>query len=89
MPVYVLTSMFEEGFSDEITQEFKEMITERKNFAFVASDFYHMQEKTDKYFKFFYRIFTSKGIEFENTYVVDGRMTKKEAKATNEESDFS
>lgn len=75
MSTYILTSMFPNGFDDKTTELFQKIIIKRNKFAFVASEFEKMHEKTDNYFKFFLNMFNTKGIYFEEAYVVDGRMT--------------
>ena len=79
MGTYILTSMFPKGFNDEISELFRQRIIKRKRFAFVASEFEKVPEKTDYYFGFFLKMFEEKNIHFEDAYVVDGRMTAKEA----------
>lgn len=87
MCTYILTSMFHNGFDSKITEVFQQVITKRNNFAFVASEFELIHEKTDKYFQFFLNMFTEKGICFENAYVVDGRMSAEEAQKAVAEAD--
>lgn len=79
MGTYILTSMFPKGFNDEISELFRQRIIKRNRFAFVASEFEKTPEKTDYYFGFFLKMFEEKNIHFEDAYVVDGRMTAKEA----------
>lgn len=79
MSTYILTSMFPNGFSGKIAEVFQQKITCRGKFAFVASEFEKIHEKTDYYFDFFYKMFEDVGIQFEEAYVVDGRMSPKEA----------
>ena len=81
MSTYILTSMFNNGFSDEIAELFQKKITRRDSFAFVASEFEKNHKKTDRYFKFFLNMFEEKGIHFKKAYVVDGRMTAGQAQA--------
>lgn len=87
MSTYILTSMFPNGFNDKVSELFQQKIMKRKKFAMVASEFEKMHEKTDEYFHFFLKMFKEKGIDFEEAYVVDGRMTAKEAKKAVEEAD--
>lgn len=87
MGTYILTSNFPNGCKDEIAKVFQEKITERSRFAFVASEFEKMHEKTDHYFRFFLNMFEEKGIHFEKAYVVDGRMTKEDAQRAVETAD--
>ena len=46
MSIHILTSMFPNGFNPEVTKVFQQVITDRKQFAFVASEFEKMHEKT-------------------------------------------
>ncbi|WP_455717949.1 Type 1 glutamine amidotransferase-like domain-containing protein [Anaerosporobacter sp.] len=87
MSTYILTSMFSNGFNDEIAEQFRKIIIKRNKFAFIASEFEKIHEITDKYFEFFLNMFKEKGIHFEKAYVVDGRMTKEEAKKAVAEAD--
>lgn len=87
MGTYILTSNFPNGCKDEIAKVFQEKITERNRFAFVASEFEKMHEKTDGYCKFFLNMFEEKGIHFEESYVVDGRMTIEVAQRAVETAD--
>ena len=87
MSTYILTSMFNNGFSDEIVELFQKKITQRGRFAFVASEFKKNHRKTDNYFKFFLNMFEEKGIHFKEACVVDGRMTAKQAQETVEAAD--
>lgn len=79
MSTYILTSMFYNGFSDEMVDLLQKKITERNRFAFVASEFEKKHRKTDNYFKFFLNMFEEKGIYFKEAYVVDGRMSPEKA----------
>ena len=74
------TALFERnGFNDEAAELFQQKIIKRNRFAFVASEFEKIHEKTDHYFRFFLNMFEEKGIHFDESYVVDGRMTALEA----------
>lgn len=79
MATYILTSMFPNGFNQEVAEQLQKAIAKRGNFAFVASEFNKLHEKTDKYFTLFLNMFSEINIVFENAYVVDGRMAKEEA----------
>lgn len=79
MGLYILTSMFHNGFPDDTAELLRQRIVRRKHFAFVASEFEKLHEKTDYYFKLFLNMFEESGIHFEEAYVVDGRMTAQEA----------
>lgn len=87
MAIYILTSMFSNGFHGKIAEMFRQTITKRNKFAFVASEFEKMHEKTDKYFSFFLQAFEEIGIHFKEACVVDGRMTVNEAQKIVEEAD--
>jgi len=79
MGTYILTSMFPNGFHAQAAEIFRQKISKRNKFAFVASEFENLHEKTDKYFHFFLDMFEKAGIRFEEAYVVDGRMSADEA----------
>lgn len=87
MSIYILTSMFPNGFDEQVTEVFAKKISNRNKFAFVASEFEEMQEKTDKYFGLFLDMFAKAGIRFEKAYVVDGRMSADEAQKAVAEAD--
>lgn len=79
MSTYILTSMFPKGFNEQTTEVFRQKINKRNKFAFVASEFEKIHEKTDNYFHLFLNMFERVGIHFEEAYVVDGRMSVDEA----------
>ena len=79
MSTYILTSMFPNGFNAQTAEVFQRKIRPRKKFAFVASEFEKTHEKTDYYFHHFLNMFEEVGIHFEETYVIDGRMSVDEA----------
>ena len=87
MSTYILTSMFPNGLNYEQSELFRTLLTERRKFAFIASEFEKMHEKTDKYFIFFLNMFQENGISFDEAYVVDGRMTVAEAQKALTEAD--
>ena len=87
MAKYVLTSNFENGFPPEIAEMFGRLITERSRFAFVASEFKRMPEKTDKYFGIIVGMFADAGITFADARVVDGRLSPEQAQQTIEDAD--
>jgi len=87
MSIHILTSMFPSGFNPEVTKVFQQVITNRKRFAFVASEFEKMQEKTDRYFKFFLDMFADIGLTFEESYVVDARLSAAEVQKVVKEAD--
>ena len=79
MSTYILTSMFQTGFPDALVSELRRVIPQAARFAFVASEFEKLHEKTDKYFQRFLGMFPACSIEFSDAVVVDGRMTREEA----------
>ena len=79
MSTYILTSMFPNGFDENVAERLAQIIVRREKFAFVASEFEKIHEISDNYFKFFLNMFEEKGIYFKESYVVDGRMTPTEA----------
>ncbi|MBR2408514.1 MAG: Type 1 glutamine amidotransferase-like domain-containing protein [Lachnospiraceae bacterium] len=87
MSTYILTSMFPNGFHAQAAEVFREKISKRNKFAFVASEFELLHEKTDKYFRFFLDMFESIGIHFEEAYAIDGRMNAEEAQRQVAEAD--
>lgn len=84
---YILTSMFPTGFNHIVAKVFQKKITKRNRYAFVASEFEKIPEKTDQYFRFFLNMFEENGIHFKEASVVDGRMTMQEAQTVVETSD--
>ena len=86
MSTYILTSMFPNGFM-RVAKVFQQKIEKRDKFAFVASEFETLHEKTDKYFRIFLDMFEEAGIHFEEAYVVDGRMSAAEAQKAVVEAD--
>ena len=87
MSTYVLTSMFNNGFNPQAAEVFRKKINKRNKFAFVASEFEKIHEKTDKYFHFFLNMFEEADIHFEEAYVIDGRMSADEAQKRLAEAD--
>lgn len=79
MSTYILTSMFPNGFNPQTAKLFDDLIERREAFAFVASEFEMIHEKTDKYYRYFLALLADVGIRFTKSYVVDGRMTPEEA----------
>lgn len=87
MSTYILTSMFPNGFLAQAAEIFRQEISKRDKFAFVASEFELLHEKTDKYFRLFLDMFEGIGIHFEEAYVVDGRMSAEAAQRAVSEAD--
>lgn len=74
MSTYILTSMFPDGIHGKNRELFQTLVTQRKSFAFVASEFEKDHGTTDCYFHLFLNMLEESGIYFENSYVIDGRM---------------
>ena len=53
MSTYVLTSMFPDGIHGKNRELFQTLVTQRKSFAFVASEFEKDHGTTDCYFHLF------------------------------------
>lgn len=87
MSTYILTSMFPDGLHGKNKEVFQQTIKQRSRFAFVASEFERMHEKTDRYFHLFLNMFEDIGVHFGESYVVDGRMSVEEAKKAVTEAD--
>lgn len=87
MSTYILTSMFNDGFNSQTAEVFRQKILKRNKFAFVASEFVKIHEKTDKYFRFFLNMFEESDIHFVEAYVIDGRMSAAEAQKKVAEAD--
>jgi len=87
MSTYILTSMFPNGFSGQIAEVFRRKINKRRKFAFIASEFEKLHEKTDKYFRLFLGMFEDIGIHFDEAFTVDGRMSPSEAQLAVYEAD--
>ena len=87
MSTCILTSMFPNGLNGQAAEVFRQKINNRNKFAFVASEFEQMHEKTDKYFRLFLNMFETAGICFDEAYVVDGRMSADEAQKAVKEAD--
>lgn len=87
MSTYILTSMFANGFGGNVAELLNQKIIKRNKFAFVASEFEKIHEKTDGYCRFFLSMFEAIGIHFDEICTVDGRMTVEEARKTVAEAD--
>jgi len=79
MRTCIQTSMFQNGFPKALAAELRRCIPENARFAFVASEFEVLHEKTDRYFRHFLDMFAACGISFADACVVDGRMTPQAA----------
>lgn len=87
MSTYIQMSMFQNSFPPAVSAALSSVITRREHFAFVASEFECLHEKTDRYFAHFLELFAACGIRFEKACVVDGRMTPEEAQRAVREAD--
>lgn len=87
MSTYILSSIFTNGFNDEIARHLQNLLKNKKRFAFIASEFEREHEKTDMYFQYFLRCFADIGILFEDAYIIDGRMEKEDIKKRVKEAD--
>lgn len=58
MAVKILTSGFPDGLTKGFVHELKTHVHSGMDFAFVASDFEHEHEKTDRYFNHFMMMFS-------------------------------
>jgi dipeptidase E len=79
MAISILTSMFHNDFPIKFAERLNEIIVNRKNFVFIASEFNDFKENNDRYFKLFLSKFHNAGIKFSNCCIVDDRMTKEES----------
>ncbi len=79
--VKILTS----GFSDEFPKDFifqlRSFMKSDMKFAFIASEFENIHEKTDWYCKNFLKMFSDAGIHFSRADVIDSRVTDETAQA--------
>lgn len=87
MAISILTSMFHNDFSIKFAERLNEIIVNRKNFVFIASEFNDLQEINDRYFKLFLSKFQNAGIRFSDCCIVDDRMTKEEAQRVVKDGD--
>lgn len=87
MKVSFLTSGFPNGFTEDFIKCIKDYYYNKGVIIFIASDF-GQHSKTDKYIDIFLNMFESKGILFRESYVIDDRVTSKEAIHYIEKSDI-
>lgn len=87
MSTYILSSMFPNGFNNQVAEELNRLIQNRNKFAFIASEFEGNYKKTDEYFRLFLNMFREKDMIFQEACVVDGRMAKEDARRKVEEAD--
>ncbi len=78
MKVSLITSGFPNGFTEDFTDCVKKYYRGGL-FVFIASDF-NQHEKTDRYVNLFVSMFEKAGIVFDEVFIVDGRISKTEAK---------
>ncbi|HBN85580.1 MAG TPA: hypothetical protein DDZ89_17250 [Clostridiales bacterium] len=79
MKTNMLTSGFNKGFPSEFAQQLQRILTKREFFVFLASEFEHIHQKTDRYFNLFLDMFMDCGIQFNRACVVDSRMSIEKA----------
>ena len=80
--VKILTSVFPNGFPNDFSKVLRKYIKTGMKFAFVASEFENIYEKTDWYCNHFLKMFSDCGITFGNVDVIDSRMSKEKAQDT-------
>ncbi len=85
--IKILTSGFNERFSESFATLLKKYIQSGMSFAFVASEFKRAHQRTDWYCEYFLKMFSDCGVVFNKVQVVDSRMTKSEAQKAITESD--
>lgn len=85
--VKILTSGFSNGFPDDFSRLLKTYIKKGMKFAFVASEFDKIYEKTDWYCNHFLKMFSDCGIIFDSVTVIDSRMSKEAAQDTVKNAD--
>lgn len=78
MKINFVTSGFPDVFTDEFITELKKHLISCKSFVFVASDF-RAHDRTKHYHDKFLRLFADKGIEFEQSFIVDYEIKPDEA----------
>lgn len=80
--VKILTSGFPNGFPNDFSKVLRKYIKTGMKFAFVASEFENIHEKTDWYCNRFLKMFSDCGITFGSVDVIDSRMSKEKAQDT-------
>lgn len=80
--VKILTSGFPNGFPNDFSKVLRKYIKTGMKFAFVASEFENIHEKTDWYCNQFLKMFSDCGITFGSVDVIDSRMSKEKAQDT-------
>lgn len=79
MKVSFLTSYFPNGFTNDFINSIKEYYTNAGSFVLVASDF-STHLKNDKYTDIFVNMFKSNGLIFNESHVIDNRISRVAAK---------
>ncbi len=87
MSIYVLTSMFKQGFGEPLAKRLNEIIVKKNSFVFIASDFEANWEKNDKYASNWLEMFKKIGIGFNKTDTVDSRISPEQAQETVKNAD--
>lgn len=87
MSIYILTSGFSNGFPIDFVSSLRPIIKNKAKFAFVASEFEKNHEKTDRFFLFFLNMFEKSSIFFEESCVIDARMTPEKMRKEIEAAD--
>lgn len=87
MSIHILTSLFAEGFPSDFGNQLRKLIYNKNKFVFVASEFEKNHEKTDEYFSEILDMFEKSSIHFQDTYVIDSRISMEEAQSLIMEED--
>jgi dipeptidase E len=74
----LLTSSFENDFTDDFVRELKEYSKVNKKFAFVASSFEN-HARTEKYCAYILDLFKKIGVIFEEINIIDYHVSKEDA----------
>ena len=86
--VKILTSGFPNGFPDDFKGLLKAYIQTGMKFAFVASEFENLHDKTDWYCRHFLDMFSDTGITYSRADIIDGRMSGETAQDTVRNADM-
>lgn len=79
MSVNFLTSAFIDGFPREFIEQLTSHCTRWEKFVFVASEFAG-HEKTEKYCRYFLKLFAEQGVSFSAWSIVDHELSPSEAR---------
>lgn len=74
MSTYILTSMYQDGFDKRTSEMLCSVIENRNRIVCIASDF-NAPDMTDHFWNMFYSMFKDIGLDFEESFVVDARMS--------------